>query len=560
MSSVPSAVAQNPAPNPVDQFGRLLQMKALLNQQSLFPGQQQQQQNQLQAEQQENQLRQQQLDDMNKIQKIAPNYVQKDDSGKVTGYDFDGLENGAIAAGVHPQSLAPLQTMRKNAADTLLAQSQANAKVLENVNTMNDQFRGHLEAVSNAAPEDRQAAYQAALDWSQQQTPKLDISHLPPANQLPTDDKTLRPMLTHFETSLAMGSQITKEAQEKAEAAKANAAAALDQIKVNLSQNSKPGDFDKNIDAIAAPNGPNAALNLRTKSMVNFALGRGDIDSAQNAIKMAAEQVGAIEKETNPAVVNTKITVATAEAQAKQLVEGLAHPVYAVQPDGTKKLMSETTAIQSGLRTMLPVTAKEVGDDTMLINRLGDVHQKIAQYEQNLANLGKTVTPGEQGNIAGLIDSDKFKVGAFGTEVPVNRLNALLDRENLSGLSSDARKLLVSYYNARESIVGYQRVLAGSARGGEKQMDLNLDTLPNPGVADASFAAEGIKQFKQNLRVVGQGLPQIPGVKSPEEIEREVTPGAAGSGGGHIIQIGRTKYQYKGSGNTADLANYTALP
>jgi hypothetical protein len=28
--------------------------------------------------------------------------------------------------------------------------------------------------------------------------------------------------------------------------------------------------------------------------------------------------------------------------------------------------------------------------------------------------------------------------------------------------------------------------------------------------------------FKQNLHVVGQGLPRIPGVKSPEEIEAEV--------------------------------------
>lgn len=318
MSSVPSAVAQNPAPNPVDQFGRLLQMKALLNQQSLFPGQQQQQQNQLQAEQQENQLRQQQLDDMNKIQKIAPNYVQKDDSGKVTGYDFDGLENGAIAAGVRPQSLAPLQTMRKNAADTLLAQSQANAKVLENVNTMNDQFRGHLEAVSNAAPEDRQAAYQAALDWSQQQTPKLDISHLPPANQLPTDDKTLRPMLTHFETSLAMGSQITKEAQEKAEAAKANAAAALDQIKIKIQQGAKPGDLDSLIDQTGADLGTRSL----TKSQANFYLQRGDYDNATKVVNELASKVTAtkqdIEKETNPAVIQAHAQAAVQVQQALQ--------------------------------------------------------------------------------------------------------------------------------------------------------------------------------------------------------------------------------------------------
>jgi hypothetical protein len=60
-------------------------------------------------------------------------------------------------------------------------------------------------------------------------------------------------------------------------------------------------------------------------------------------------------------------------------------------------------------------------------------------------------------------------------------------------------------------------VLSGSARGGEKQMELSLDTLPNPGTADPRYAKEGMTQFKQNLQIVGQGLPVIPGIKRPDE-------------------------------------------
>jgi hypothetical protein len=108
-------------------------------------------------------------------------------------------------------------------------------------------------------------------------------------------------------------------------------------------------------------------------------------------------------------------------------------------------------------------------------------------------------------------------VGAFGSEVPVDRLNAALDKENIKGLSDDAVKLLAAYYNARESLVGYNRVLSGSARGGEKQMEVNQDTLPNPGTTDPRYAKESMNQFRQNLKIVGQGLPVIPGIKRPDE-------------------------------------------
>jgi hypothetical protein len=102
----------------------------------------------------------------------------------------------------------------------------------------------------------------------------------------------------------------------------------------------------------------------------------------------------------------------------------------------------------------------------------------------------------------------------------VDRLNATLQKENIAGLSDDAKKLLVSYYNARESMQGYQRVLSGTGRANEKAMELNLDALPNPATADKSYAAESLSQFRENLGIVGQGIGRIPGIKTPEEIEQ----------------------------------------
>src|SRR5262249_7892548 len=150
--------------------------------------------------------------------------------------------------------------------------------------------------------------------------------------------------------------------------------------------------------------------------------------------------------------------------RAHQLISGMEKPVYAMKPDGTKELMSATDALQAGIRTMLPVGAKEVGDDTQLLNRLGDVQQKISRYEQALSGIGTTISAKDQGNIAALIGKGAFKAGAFGTELPLDRLNAALQRENISNLSPAAKTLLVSYYNARESMQGYQRVLSGTGR------------------------------------------------------------------------------------------------
>jgi hypothetical protein len=550
MASIPlPALAVQPPPNPVDQIGKVLQLKSMLQGQQL-------QQEQLVGAQQENQQRALALQDMKTIQTIAPKYVTKDESGKATGYDFDGLEQGAIAAGVRPQSLAQLQTMRKNAADTLYIQEQAQAKHLENVKAVNDGFRGHLEAIRTAPEGQKNQNYQEALQWAQQN--KVDTTHLPP--QIPEDNASLNPMLDQVETKLAMGSQLITEAKEKAETRKNSAQAAMDELNAQTKERFlalSPDDIGHQVDRVVPPEGPNAALNLRTKSMATFAHSQKDQEGFNSAIKMAAEQVGAIEKETNPQVQAQRVATAMAEGKARQLVEGMEKPVYAIGPDGTKQLMSASDALQSGIRTMLPVTAKEVGDDTQLINRLGDVRQKIAQYEQNIAGLGTTISTKDQGNIAALIGSGKFKVGAFGTEMPVDRLNAALEKENISGLSEPAKKLLVSYYNARESMQGYQRVLSGTGRANEQAMQLNLDALPNPGTADASYAAESLKQFKQNLQIVGQGLPKIPGIKSPEEIEQQTnasaaTPKSPPAGATHIVPGKDGKNHYTNDAGTID--------
>jgi len=99
-----------------------------------------------------------------------------------------------------------------------------------------------------------------------------------------------------------------------------------------------------------------------------------------------------------------KVAVARAEAQTRMTMEGMAKPVYAFDPKtGTTKLYNQSEALAQGLQAIRPVTEKDVREDTMLTNRLADVHQKIAEYEKSLQ---APVSSKDQSNIAALLGTE----------------------------------------------------------------------------------------------------------------------------------------------------------
>lgn len=82
-----------------------------------------------------------------------------------------------------------------------------------------------------------------------------------------------------------------------------------------------PQQWSDAVDSVVPPSGANQALNTRTKSQVNFYVQQGNLEGAQKAISQASEQVGAIEKETNPQVQQNKIATAAAEGAARANIE-----------------------------------------------------------------------------------------------------------------------------------------------------------------------------------------------------------------------------------------------
>lgn len=114
--------------------------------------------------------------------------------------------------------------------------------------------------------------------------------------------------------------------QEQAKARSENATAAHQEFINKLTENSKPGDFDNQVDQIYPPNAAQSGgQNRMTKSLLNGALQRGDLEGAKKILEDAYQNVQGVNKEiavnTNPQIQAGKVQVAAAEGAAKASVE-----------------------------------------------------------------------------------------------------------------------------------------------------------------------------------------------------------------------------------------------
>src|SRR5215469_11776236 len=274
--------------NPIEEFARVAQIKGL------------------QADLETRQLQNQQLamasmDDQKWRQAIA------DSDG-----DPDQMMALGLKYGVGPKSYMAMQSavMEHQKQLTSLRSDQ-----LALLDKFHDNAIGLLQPIvqSKMTPDQKQQAWADGIGKAEQQG-WLNPGYV--SHDYPGDDQA-----SLLLSRLKLASSQIKDAQSAAQTRKDTAQAVLDENKANITKNSKPGDFDNIIDQAAPPDGPDAALNQRTKNLVNFSLLRGDVESANRAITEMSNQLGSIEKETNPQVQAGKVAVSTAEGIARANVE-----------------------------------------------------------------------------------------------------------------------------------------------------------------------------------------------------------------------------------------------
>ena len=105
-----------PFPDALSEFQRASQLQSAAAQRQQMAAQTQGLQNQ-------NQMQALQLKDEQMRRSLAPQYVQKDENGKVTGFDTDGLYNAMLQGGADPASIAQMRMKQVEYQKTLLGLS-----------------------------------------------------------------------------------------------------------------------------------------------------------------------------------------------------------------------------------------------------------------------------------------------------------------------------------------------------------------------------------------------------------------------------------------------------
>lgn len=176
---------------------------------AMAPGQQQIQQQQIQAGQQQNQMGALQLQDAQTLRQLSPQFVTKDESGKVTGYDFNGFLNAARTSGVNPATLNQMQTQQLEVQKNILGLSDSQRAAQQSQNKAGYEMLEGLRGVKD--PAERQVSYSQGLANLQKQG--VDVSKLPA--QAPTDEQ-----LPQYEVPLGIHAQLLADAKTKSDLAK----------------------------------------------------------------------------------------------------------------------------------------------------------------------------------------------------------------------------------------------------------------------------------------------------------------------------------------------------
>jgi hypothetical protein len=186
---------------------------------------------------------------------------------------------------------------------------------------------------------------------------------------------------------------------------------------------------------------------------------------------------------------------------------------YAYDPKSNQTVLTNPEeSAQNGYTAFRPVTEANIRNDTHDTTILNDVALKA----NNLIASAEAVNDSGQRNlIARVIDAadrdDQYRVGAFGTSIPTQWFNNLINSENAGALNQQGRNYLVSLLSLRESSMGMQRLLTGTARSNESQIKALQATLPGA-EPDANLVRQKMGAFTQNIDMLRQGIPKLPGI------------------------------------------------
>jgi hypothetical protein len=203
-------------------------------------------------------------------------------------------------------------------------------------------------------------------------------------------------------------------------------------------------------------------------------------------------------KAETPAIVTRAAETASAEARAKAQFDN--KPVYAINNNGDTVFTTAAAAQQAGMSGIRPVKETDITKDQHDIKVLSDIQVKANNVAQAAGAMDSTSWP--QAAIAAKYLADN----------PNTPVNTLLKSAALKNATPQLKNYVIAINSLRESSMGLQKVLTGTARTNETQLSALLNTLP--GVEpDAGTVKQKLGAFTQNLQLLSRGLPKGTGVE-----------------------------------------------
>ena len=214
-------------------------------------------------------------------------------------------------------------------------------------------------------------------------------------------------------------------------------------------------------------------------------------------------------------VSETGRSVALAKIQAQQqnnLIKSATAPVYAYDPTSKQTVLTTAGAAQQGgMQAIRGVKETDIRNDMHDTRVLNDVAVKSNNLVDSSAALDQDQRQRDMIAWALTQTDNQIKVGAFGTTIPTGWANTLIHSANMNGSSQQTKDYVTNVLSLREASMGLQKVLTGTARANETQIQALQATLPGL-ETNSAYARQKLGAFTQNVDMLRQGIPRMPGI------------------------------------------------
>lgn len=618
--------APAPPPDALAEFQRAASLQTAAAQQQAILAQ-------AQGQQQQNQAQGLQLKDEQLRRSLAPKFVQKDENGKPTGFDNEGLYSAMLSGGADPLTIQKLRMSQVEMQKSLIGLSDAQ---IEHQKKINGEFFNSLESVRDIQ---RKTAPEAA---STPQAPSSSVAAAPnplgapvpgtggmPAGMLPNMPEAQDIGKSPAGSPASLGQSNDGTAPTSTESALHESAAsaprpispqaqmAYQKELIRLSQMGIPvGKLkpmltdESDLDQSEAELGLHAQTLAEGAELAKTSKEAGEGAKAQAEAKKAnivpmPEMGGVYHVDTG------EFTTVAGQAMSPAMLEGryvmnqaqknAGHPITPEQEAFDKSYERMKTLntqfkfnLESGaggqakLNPQQDATKQAIieGRQTAPTGRalsspywqavMGGVYQDDPQWSEQRAALRKDFTTGKHSSEINAINTAMGHVGVLGDAIDAlhNSDEKALNRI-ANALGVQVGKNNVTTFNTIVHRVGPELskayIGAGGSAGerGSDEKDFDASLGPDALKSNVGITAQLLRskigslenQWNQNK---SDSMPSFQDHFISPEAKKQLdkwSPQGGGNtgGGGHVIRIGDKQYQYKGNGNTADLANYSEV-